>query len=443
MGTGQRIVFAFLLALCVAPPLGATPPVIDLDELDAQRAKKAKGLAVTERTEKRLNIALGHMEVEDYEEAGFQLRKLSFRRMNPYERALVSRLLAQVTFAEGDPDAAIGYFRKALEQEVLSIEDDNSLRFNIAQLQISQEHWDQALETLDEWFRYERDPNPLGYYLRSIAHYNREAYDEALVAVRQAVELSDGPREGWLQLLVALHTMREDYASARPVLEELVTRYPKKQYWVQLSLIYGASDDYHESLAVQQLAYAQGLLVEDRELRRLARSYLYNEMPFQAARVLEQGVENGAIEEDTEALELLGNSWISAREYARALPPLKRAAAIADDGALYVRLGQVLVQRESWSEAVAALTKALGKGGLEDEGRAKLLLAIALYSDGRLGEARAWFTRAAQHESTHDEGTAWIGHIDREAPPRSSAPMASGAPQTGPPLAGSSGAPPG
>lgn len=167
------------------------------------------------------------------------------------------------------------------------------------------------------------------------------------MAARQAVELSDAPHEGWLQLLVALHTMKEDYASARPVLEQLVTRFPKKQYWVQLSLIYGASDDYHESLAVQQLAYRQGLLVEDRELRRLARSYLYNEMSFQAARVLAQGLDDGAIEEDTDALELLGNSWISAREYAHALPPLQRAAAIADDGALYVRLGRC------WSSARA------------------------------------------------------------------------------------------
>jgi hypothetical protein len=68
---------------------------------------------------------------------------------------------------------------------------------------------------------------------------------------------------------------KEDYADARPVLDLLVTRFPKRAYWVHLSLIYGASDDYPESPAVQQLAYSQGLLVEDPELRRLARARIH------------------------------------------------------------------------------------------------------------------------------------------------------------------------
>jgi tetratricopeptide (TPR) repeat protein len=198
------------------------------------------------------------------------------------------------------------------------------------------------------------------------------------------------------------------------VLELLVTRFPKKQYWVQLSLIYGAVDDYPRSLAVQQLAYAQGLLVGDKELRRLARSYLYHELPFWAARVLAEGLEEERIEADVEALELLANSWISAREYDAALEPLRRAAAVSEDGALYVRLGQVLIQREQWREAAQALEQALAKDGLEDAGKAKLLLAISLYSGGRPTAARRWFARASEHESTRKQGTAWLAHIDRE-----------------------------
>ena len=48
------------------------------------------------------------------------------------------------------------------------------------------------------------------------------------------------PKEAWLQLLAALYVRKSDYASATPVLEELVLRFPKKAYWVQLSLIYGS-----------------------------------------------------------------------------------------------------------------------------------------------------------------------------------------------------------
>jgi tetratricopeptide (TPR) repeat protein len=427
----RRIIrLALVFVLVFADVAGTAAIDVDLDALDAERTKKIKRLGLTERTEKRLNIALKHLETDEYEEAGYQLRKLSFQRMNPYERALVSRLLAQIAFAGGEPDAAIEYFGRALDQEVLSVEDDNSIRFNIAQLQIAQERWQEAVGTLDEWFRYERTPNPLGYYLKAIALYNLKEYDAAAAEAQRAIELSDEPREGWLQLLLAVYTTQEDFARARPVLEELLTRFPKKSYWVQLSLIYGASDDYHESLAVQQLAYAQGLLDEDAELQRLARSYLYHEMPFQAAQVLQRGLAEGKIEESPEVLELLGNSWIAAREYERALAPLERAAALSETGKLYVRLGQVLIQRESWGAAVEQLEKALDKGGLEDEGSAKLLLAVALYSDGRTSEARTWFARAAEHDSTREQGRAWIAHIDRELANRSSASTAAGAPRS-------------
>jgi len=164
-----RLGFVALLSFALfGGAASAADGALDFDQIDRDRQKKVQRLGVTERTEKRIDVALEALEVEDYEEAGRQLRKLSFRRMNPYERALVSRLLAQVAFANGDPQAAIDYFRKALEQEVLSVEDDNSLRFNIAQIQISQSEWTAALATLDAWFRHARTPNPLGHYLRAI-----------------------------------------------------------------------------------------------------------------------------------------------------------------------------------------------------------------------------------------------------------------------------------
>ena len=191
--------------------------------------------------------------------------------------------------------------------------------------------------------------------------------------------------------------------------------FPKKQYWVQLSLIYGARGTYEKSLDVQQLAYAQGLLTEDSELRRLARSYLYHQLPHPAAEVLEKGLEEGRIEAGEEVLELLGNSWIAAREFGKSLEPLRRAAMLSEDGKLYLRLAQVHVQREQWKEAAQLLQKALEKGGLEDLGRAHLLLGISYYSDDRPGRARSAFVRARAHDSSRIEANAWLEHIDRES----------------------------
>ncbi len=192
-------------------------------------------------------------------------------------------------------------------------------------------------------------------------------------------------------------------------------RFPKKQYWVQLSLIYGALEDHRRSLAVQQVAYEQGLLTEDRGLRGLARSYLFRELPYPAAKVLEKGLEEGSIARDSDAYELLANSWIAAREYERSLPPLQTAAALSEDGNLYVRLGQVHMQREAWAEASAMLEKAVEKGDLKDPGNAELLLGISYYNGARVVRARTFFLRARRYDSTRDEANRWITHLDTES----------------------------
>jgi tetratricopeptide (TPR) repeat protein len=288
------------------------------------------------------------------------------------------------------------------------------VRFNIAQLYASLQQWHEAIDWLNRWLLYVEDPDPLGFYLMGIAYYQLEDFDAAIAQTKRAVEARPEPREAWLRLLAALHAQKQDYENAAPVLEELVLRYPKKDYWVQLSLIYGAHEDYRRSLSVQQVAYAQGFLTEDKELRRLARSYLFHELPYPAAQVIEKALESDAIAEDSEAFELLANSWIAAREYERALDPLRRAAKLSEDGNLYVRLGQVHMQREAWSEASALLEKAIEKGGLKNPGNAELLLGIAYYNGAQVARARSSFLRARQHDSTRSEANRWITHLDTE-----------------------------
>ena len=409
-----------LLLLLVLP--GAAPAQtteerepIDLDQLRMARKVRAASFPVGSRVSRYLTAAQEASEEGNAQEGIALLDKLNMRRLNSYERALIYRLKAYIAYAAGEFEVAIESLEKVLAEEVMPLEAENRIRFNIAQIYASLQQWRDAITALKRWFRYVEDPDPLAYYLLGISYYQLEEIDLAITNTEKAVDLAEEPAEGWLQLLAALYIQKEDYPSASPILEELVMRFPKKQYWVQLSLIYGARDNYRHSLAVQQVAYLQGLLTEDKELRRLARSYLYHDLPYPAAKVLEKGIEEGAIEKDAKAYELLANSWIAAREYDRSLPPLQRAAKLSDDGKLFVRLGQVHLQREEWDEAAKQLRQGIEKGGLEKPGNAQLLLGIAYYNDERVMQARASFARALQHDSTRAEAGRWITHIEKEA----------------------------
>ena len=113
--------------------------------------------------------------------------------------------------------------------------------------------------------------------------------------------------------------------------------------------------------------------------------------------------------ETAEPVELPTTIDLAAEE----LEPLERAAQLADDGSLYVRLAQVHIQRERWREAADALRDGL-QTGLDAPGQAFLLMGIALHSQKDLRQARSWFARAREQDDARDEAKIWLRFIDRE-----------------------------
>ena len=419
-----QLLCALGLLVMLAPPVSArwdaVPEteeqggVTDFEKLRIERKRRASRYPVAARVSRYLGRAAEIVDDGEPRQAQEMLEGLDTERLNPNERALVYRLTAFIAYAAGDVPAAIANFQKVLDEEILSPDDDNRIRFNIAQLNAGLQDWQATIDALEVWLAYTEDEDPLGYYLMAISYFQLEKPDEAILWGEKAVDNAPEPVESWLQLLAALYVAEDDYVNATPVLEELVFRFPDKRYWVQLSLIYGARDEYNHSLAVQQIAYMQGLLDQSDELLRLARSYLYGNLPFEAAEVLQKGLGEGKIEGTAEAYELLANSLIGAREYDRALEPLQQAAKLDESGELYLRLGQVHLQRENWQEAAEMLRKAIEKGGLKEPGNALLLLGISYYNADLVDRARANFRAARAHESSRLEAERWMQHIANE-----------------------------
>jgi tetratricopeptide (TPR) repeat protein len=388
---------------------------IDLEALNKDRDKKAKRYPTSTRVKRYLEAASIAVDQGEPEEAEALLDNLFVGRLNPVERARVMRMRAFIAHTSGDSKLAIDYFKSFLDLEALSINEEAVARFQIAQLYASIRAWRQMIDAMNDWLRYVEDPNPLGYYLMAIGFFQLDDYDKAIEAIQLAIGDGHDPKESWLRLLASLHSEKQDYARAIPVFEELILRYPKKQYWVQLSLIYGARTDFRRALTVQQAAYAQDLLTSDKELKRLARSYLYHDLPYPAANVLEQALEGGQLTATAGAYELLANSWIQAREYKRSRGPLNKAAELSTSGDLYVRLGQVYMQDEDWGQASTFFEEAVKKGELKDPGNAELLLGISYYNGDQPTQARAAFKRARTHEKTKAEANRWITHLDTES----------------------------
>ena len=287
--------------------------------------------------------------------------------------------------------------QQELEPRITLIELTPHIAINDAATLIEAEDYTGALELLDGFIANRPEPVPEALYLLAVAHYKLGDYAKALPPAERAATLADDAPASWLELVAALLKQREDYRASIPWLERLVEKQPNdKVYWLELSLAYENVDDYESALATMRLAHLAGLLTADADFRRLSDLLVHQGIPVEGAVVLEQALDDQIVRADESAYTKLGTAWFMAGEFDEAVFPLENAARLADTGDGYVRLAITHVERQDWAAAIAALHAGMGRGSLSDEGRANLLMGVALYAQGKFAEAEGWLTMAAE-----------------------------------------------
>jgi tetratricopeptide (TPR) repeat protein len=406
------IVLTLLLAIGVAGTADARKKTKEGEEEDQTQ------FTLSESMSKKLTTAMEAIQADppEYAKAEETLKALERRskRLKPYENALVYQFLGHVESGQDRYPEALVYFEKCLVLDALPIQSQLQTRFNVAQLYIVTEQFQEAVDTLKKWFEEASKPTSAAYYMLAIAYYQLDEIEEAIVPAETSVRIAKKPKEAWLQLLIGLYYESKQYEKAVDPLKAVLIMNPKKTYWKQLSSLYAHIGEENASLAVMQLAYDQGFLDIDRDLRSLAQLYLFSELPYRAARVIDKGFNDGIVEPDVQSYEMLANSWLHAKEYDAALEPLERGAELSPAGVLYQRLGAVHIERERWGKASDALEKALGKGELDNPGNAHLLCAIAFYHQGKFQISKKQLRLAREFEKSRDSAIAWMQLIDRE-----------------------------
>jgi len=380
-----------------------------------EKSGKREAPPIDISTGKKLNEAIEALNAQKYADAKAILEHMNMEKLSPYEQSRVYQIKASIAGAQNDYDGVRKNMQGAIASGGLNDEEIQEARYQIAQMFIAQEKWQEGINALNEWFATAVNPNSTAYYLLAVAYYQLKKPDQALAPAQKAVDLSETPRESWVQLLLALRIEKEQYQEAIPLLKQLVMADPsKKNYWVQLSAVNRQLERYDDSLAVLEIANMAGLLTTDSDLRPLTDLEAFVGIPFRAANNLDKFIEKGSIKADEKAYERLAFSWIEARDYKKAVAPLQKAGELHSNGDTFVRLAEVQLQRQEWAGASDALQKALAKGGLKDTGNTQLLMGIALYSNKQPKEARNWFEKAATHDKQRTQAQAWIKHIDAD-----------------------------
>jgi len=186
------------------------------------------------------------------------------KALNSYELANVYNLYAFIYYSREDYANALKAYENVVAQPDIPIAMEVNTKFTIAQLYFVQEQWQKGINALLDWFKVTENPNANAYVLLSQGYYQTKDYDKALFNVEKAIsmykEKDKLPKEQWYNLARFLYFEKNDINKTVDVLEELLQYYPKKQYWVQLSHMYGEQQKDSEQLSAMETAYVQGML---------------------------------------------------------------------------------------------------------------------------------------------------------------------------------------
>ena len=386
-----------------------------------EKKKKNKAPLIRKKTYDRLTEAQELVEAQKYNEALAILKKIEgMSRLNSTEVSQLWNFYAYIYFSQGNYPKAITAYQKLLQQPDLQPALRGSTLYTLSQLYFVTEDYKRALSTLQEWMAITEDPGPDAYALLGQAHYKLEQYKKAIPPLKKAVALQKAKgkpvKENWYLLLRVNYYELKDYKNMIVVLHDLVSLYPKKQYLQDLAGAYSQVGDTKKQLGIMEAMYDAGLVTRESQIKNLASLFIMHGVPYKAAKVLEKGMKEGYVKETEKILGLLSQSWMQSREDKKAIPPLRKAAAMSSDGELWVRLGQAYANVDQWNDAIKALRTGLQKGGLKRRGATNILLGMSYYNMKMLEKAKSAFAAASRTGTRKNKQAAdqWIKYIDTE-----------------------------
>ncbi len=400
--------------------LTVVPTTAVAAEGDSSRSEKRVKRMQTMREQvfKRLDTARELADEQKYQEALEELQDLSDMRRNSYEKAMTYNMFAYVYFNQEKYVDAIGAYEKLVAIEEIPESLEQNTLYSLAKLHLVQEDYKKALGPLNRWFGLVEKPNAEAHVLRAQIYFQLDQYKKALPDIKFAIAdvKADGkkPRENWLMLERAIYYQNRDYPNLARCLQDLATLYPKGQYWVQLAAVYSELGKPMKELSTLETAYDKGLLQKENELVNLAQALLSQEVPYKAARVIEKGLKEEKIEASARNLSLLGDAWMLAKEYDKAIVVMAKAAKASGEGDDYFKLAQIHTERQEWKQALRNVNQALKDDELKNADSARILKGLVMFNMDNLDGAEKVFASVKASDPDDKVANQWLSYIKGE-----------------------------
>lgn len=399
MRNSIRVILAMVAALLLTA--GAWAKEEPKNEYPNATRKEPK-LEMSSGNQKDVSKALDLVNDGKYDEAVPLLQKvIDDPKASKYAHAMALYAEGQVANGKNDDATAIARFKDAYALDGLPNNTQFQVLYNIAIMQIQSEKYDDALNTISEWFKVTGAQKAEAYALQGNAYYRLDKFQAAVDAIKKALSLSDKPSDSWYQILMASYAELEQYDEAAKVLEQQLAKNPNDaKLTTQLATVYIKGKQDQKAIDLLAGAKQKGLLTSESDYKLMTQLYDQADKPKEGAAVLSEGLAKNIVKPSYEMYKLLGDSYALANDDSHAIEAYGKASPLSKDGNIdYVR-GSLLLNNDRGKEAVEALRQAVTKGGLKQPGETYVLLGDAENNVDNVQAAVAAWEKAKAYPSS-------------------------------------------
>ena len=405
---------ALLVAASVsfAVPSFAQVTLTDADRARIEERKSRKTQLPGERVGRGVTRAFELYNEEKVDEALKVL--LEIRGGNEFDNAFLARFIGNL-YAQRDAKQAIRYLEQATKPDVLSFADQSSSLKLVADLQQMEGMHKDAIRNYEAWIRFTGENDPDVYLRIANSYYQLQDYKNVLVPIDNAIRYSRTPNKNHYMLKMGALYESRNYPKTVEVVETMVQLFPEeRQFWVYRGNFYTLVEDYQKSLSAFQIAYNNGYLESEAELKMLGQMYANNNIPYKAAAIYEKYLKSGKIKKDRTMLTAIASNFQAAREFAKAAQYYGELAALTNEADAYRRQAMAFMAIQRYSDALKAFEATLARDS-SNAGRVHMSMAEAFLNQDKLREAYASLQLAKRDSATSRQATNYEGYVRERA----------------------------
>lgn len=367
---------------------------------------------LSEKVFRKLTEIYELREADQNSEALRETDNLLDRKLSDHERVQTLLLKADLLLGMERYADAVEPMEAALATGAVPETRLDQIRYNLGQLYSQIGRYRKAIQILETWIREAQSVPSNAYFVLAACHLELDGLKQARRYADLGRTESDSLSYSQYQFIASIYAQQSDWPDLQKLLEEAIQTHPDKtEFWRQLAQVHMERDREPQALAVMRVAHAKGLLERGEDLVRMAQLMRLQNAPWLAANVMEDGLQRKLIEPTSRNWLLLGNSWMAAREYERAYPPLTRAAEMTKKPRDWLRLARLYAQNAGWDGCLKSADAGL-LAGPDDSGPFQLLRGICFYEEGDFEGALTAFAKAGESRKSATEARGWIQFIE-------------------------------